>query len=178
MADETFLDPEELDHLGDFAAAPRHRTLIIVILFILVLVGAGATTVPDVRGMWYRLVKTPEPQGVAWRETLTQAVAESADSGKPLLLVFTSGAPANYTMMNEVWPAEGVRKLVSASFVPLRLELAADGGLAEELKINSAPTVVVLHKRQERARLTGFYSASALEFELQRALDAPSVIVP
>jgi len=171
MGDETYLNPEELDHLMESAGSTSYRRLALIIVIALGIIAAVCSQIPQVRGTWYRLVATQEPPSLAWRESFSLAVAEAADSHKPLLLFFADDSATSRVMLNEVWPHASIRSLGNSAFVPFRVSAANQDDLVRDFNITAMPTTLIIRDRDQQIRLTGYVSPDNLEFDLKRALN-------
>lgn len=105
----------------------------------------------------------------AYRQAVTQ--------GKPLVLIFgTSGCGFCQKLLTEVLPCDSVNRLAGRAVFAYS-EPASDksaGYIATELQIKQAPTITVIEpakgKFEERARITGYFSATQVSADLEKFL--------
>jgi thiol:disulfide interchange protein DsbD len=84
----------------------------------------------------------PPPEG--WSEDYAAALREASATGRNVLVDFyLRGCAPCKVMDRTVMTAEPVKKALS-EFVPVRLDLAAEGELADRFHVIGAPTYVAL----------------------------------
>lgn len=169
MSEEMYVDP---DAFVDTPAAPGRSSAVLLWICVFVLAGIIASQVAYVRGLWYSVFSHRDPAGVAWRNSLEDAVAEADRTGKPLLLSFVSpSSPYCSVMRREVWCDPRLRPIVASQFVPVCVEIDSQPELVADFQVRSTPTVIVLEGKEERYREQGFIAAYDLAFRLQRATE-------
>lgn len=125
---------------------------------------------PALKGLYYKSVapSVPAGQSVSWGLDLSEALARSAQKGKPVLLVFTaSWCPPCQVMKHEVWTDPAVRKLAETSYQPVLLDVDLEESrpAAQRYRVESIPTILVLDSKGEVQRHASSMSVSAtLEF--------------
>jgi thiol:disulfide interchange protein len=141
----------------------RHRSA-------LVWLAVGAVIVwmqwPMLKGTFYRLLKVPAPaDGIAWQTDFDAALAESAQTGKPLLLDFTAAwCPPCQVMKHDVWPDPEVREAITAGYIPVLLDIDAPASrpVAERYNVSAVPTIMVVAADGSVVRKSGFKSKNAM----------------
>jgi len=113
---------------------------------------------PMLKGIYYRSTGEPPPgSAVPWRSGYDAALAEAAQSGKPVLIDFSATwCPPCQVMAREVWPDAQVGKLAAARFVPVAVDVDAHPELARRYGINMIPTVVVTDASGRELRRSGY----------------------
>jgi thiol:disulfide interchange protein DsbD len=121
---------------------------------------------PMLKGMYYKTRGAEAPvSAVAWRTGLDAALAESAASGKPVLVDFTAAwCPPCQVMKHEVWPDPKVASAANERYIPLLVDVddPANAGLAEKYGIGGIPTLLVLDEKGKVLRVGGFMSAGEM----------------
>lgn len=137
------------------------------VLAALVLLAAVALW-PMVKGTYYGMVPQ-EPvspdQLPAWRESYEAALAESAESGKPVLIDFTaSWCPPCRVMEAEVWPDEGVRSAIADRVIPLKLDVdePTSSAAAQRYAVQYIPTILLVDATGTELARSGFMSADEI----------------
>jgi protein disulfide-isomerase len=101
---------------------------------------------PMLKGMFYRVIGSPAGQSsVAWRTNLNDALAESRQTGKPVLADFSAEwcGPCQ-VMKHDVWTDAAVGREVERLYVPLAVDVDANGAVAQRYGINSIPAILIL----------------------------------
>lgn len=99
---------------------------------------------------------------VAWKTDFEAALAESAKTGKPILLDFTaSWCPPCIVMKKEVWPAPEVGQAVNEQSIPLLLDvdLPQNKALAARYGVSAIPTIILVDAKGEVLRSGGYMTA-------------------
>lgn len=121
---------------------------------------------PMVKGLYYRASASPVPaDGIAWRTDLSEALGESARSGKPVLADFSATwCPPCQVMKHEVWPDARVAKAVNEGFIPVALDADAAGsrGPAQQYGVEAIPTLLALDSQGKVLRQAHFLNVAGL----------------
>ena len=127
---------------------------------------------PMLKGAYYKATDREAPaSAVAWRRGFEAALAESARTGKPVLVDFTaSWCPPCKVMKHEVWPDAEVAKAANDGYVPLLVDVddPQNAELAQRYAVRGIPTVLVLDGEGKVLR-TGAYMSKGdmLDFLLK-----------
>ena len=102
------------------------------------------------------------PRQIRWLHGERKAAALSRKTGKPLLIDFRADWCSACKMLDaDTWPDAGVRAEVAAHFVPLQIDMTADGEatkrIAERYGIVGLPTILAGTRR-----IDGFVRPAAL----------------
>jgi thiol:disulfide interchange protein len=129
---------------------------------------------PMLKGMYYKATAAEAPaSNVAWRTGFDAALAESAKTGKPVLVDFTaSWCPPCKVMKHEVWPDADVASAVNDAYVPLLVDVdePQNAEVAQKYGIRGIPTVLVLDAKGEVLKVGSFMSKrDMLDFLKQSA---------
>lgn len=118
---------------------------------------------PMLKGMYYKTTGVAAPaSAVAWRTGFEAALAESAQSGKPVLVDFTaSWCPPCKVMTHEVWPDARVASAVNDQYVPLLVDVddPRNAAVSQKYGIRSIPTILILDAGGEVLNVGSFLSA-------------------
>ena len=138
----------------------RHRGLL---LWLLVIGFIAYVQWPMFKGMYYKASGAEAPaSAVTWRTDFDAALAESARTGKPLLVDFTaSWCPPCKVMKHEVWPDGRVAALANEKYVPVLIDVdePKNAAVAGRYGVRSIPTILVLDGKGAVLRTGGFMSA-------------------
>lgn len=141
----------------------RHRSGLI---WMAVLVFIGWMQWPMIKGSFYKFFNVPAPaDGIAWRTDFTAALAESKQTGKPVLLDFSaSWCPPCQAMRHDVWPDQQVRQAVKTGYIPVLLDVDAPASqeVARRYDISSVPTIVIVDAEGHVLRQSSYMSAGAM----------------
>ena len=103
---------------------------------------------PMLKGVFYRATgATAPPDGIPWRTDFAAAVAESKQTGKPVLLDFTaSWCPPCQAMKHDTWPDAKVREVLTDKYIPVKVDVdtAVNGELSSRYAVSSIPSIVVV----------------------------------
>lgn len=115
---------------------------------------------------------------VAWHSNLRDAVSESAEQGRPMLILFTADwcgycqKMRRNTLENEV-----VARRVKEGFVPVLVDVDEAPDLAKRLRIAGLPTVLIVSPdRKVTHRIAGYKTARDFDAELATALEPPEPV--
>lgn len=105
---------------------------------------------PSLKGFVYT-VFPPEPASKdelpQWRESYEAALAESKESGKPVLIDFSAvWCPPCKVMEADVWPNQRVRDALEAHVVPLQLDVdePTSAAVSRKYGIQAIPTILLV----------------------------------
>lgn len=153
--------------------------------FVAVIVALAALTLwPMLKGVYYGMVPpAPADQLPAWRGGYGEALAESARTGRPVLIDFTaSWCPPCRVMEADVWPDADVRAAVAERVVPLQLDVdaPASAAAARRYGIQSVPTVLLVDRTGTELARGGFMSAGSMVRFIKRnaPATAPATAMP
>jgi thiol:disulfide interchange protein len=117
---------------------------------------------PMLKGMYYKATAAEAPaSAIAWRTGFDAALAESAQTGKPVLVDFTaSWCPPCKVMKHEVWPDAEVANAVNGAYVPLLVDVdePQNAEVAQKYGIRGIPTILVLDAKGDVLRVGSFMS--------------------
>lgn len=119
---------------------------------------------PMLKGTWYkRTGAVPPPSAIAWSTALDAALAESARSGRPVLVDFAADwCPPCITMKHDVWPDPEVAAAVSNGYVPLLIDVDKRPDLAARYEVVGIPNVMVLDAQGRIVAQASFLNADAM----------------
>lgn len=119
---------------------------------------------------------------VAWRHSYDQAVAESNETARPLLMFFTADwCPPCTQMKAWVFSDHGVAQTIEAGFIPVRVDLSREGlpdqFLADRYGVQAIPTILILTPDGRTISMSaGYLSKSELLTWLENAGDRYAAI--
>ncbi len=130
----------------------------------LLLVGILVWRWPLLKGYYYKFAHVAAPATtIAWRTDLTQALAESKRTGKPVLVDFNAvWCPPCLAMKHDTWTDAGVERAVTQSTVPLLVDIDQDPATASRYGIEAIPTVLMLDGDGRVLRTAGFLPPSGV----------------
>lgn len=133
---------------------------------LLLVIGLAWFLWPALKGLYYKHLSPPVPPGqsVAWRDDLANALSTSAESSRPVLLVFTAAwCPPCQVMKHEVWTDPAVRQLVESRYLPVLLDVDQPQShpAARRYEVDSIPTILVLDSQGGVTRRASTMGVSA-----------------
>ena len=130
----------------------------------LALVGLLVWRWPVLKGYYYKLADVAAPASpIAWRTNLDAALAEAKQSGKPVLVDFSAvWCPPCLAMKHDTWTDGEVARAVSASTIPVLIDIDADPATASRFGIEAIPAVLMLDGNGRVLRTEGFLPASGV----------------
>jgi thiol:disulfide interchange protein len=98
---------------------------------------------------------------VPWREDWEAGRAEARAGGKPVLVYFTAAwcGPCQ-EMKRTTWADARVAEAL-AGYVPIRIDIDKQAGLAAEYHVQSIPTMALIDEQGRVVRETGGYTDAA-----------------
>jgi len=101
---------------------------------------------------------------IAWANDLTQAKANAAATGKPILMEFSaSWCPTCRAVKRNVWPDKRVEDAVNSRTIPLAVDVDAQKELAAKYGVNGIPAFIVTDATDHvLARAEGYLSADGV----------------
>lgn len=119
---------------------------------------------PMLKGIFYRVSGSPAPaDGIAWRTDFNAALAESKQSGKPVLLDFSATwCPPCQVMKHDVWPDAKVREAVTASYIPVAVDVDSNQELASRYGIYGIPSILIVDAQGKVLKQGSFMSSNGL----------------
>jgi thiol:disulfide interchange protein len=137
-----------------------------LLLWVLLIGAIVVVQWPMLKGWYYKATNAQAPtSAVAWRTGFDAALAESAKTGKPVLVDFTaSWCPPCQVMKHEVWPDGRVASAVNDGYVPVLVDVddPKNADVAQRYGIRSIPTLVVVDAAGRVVRQGAFMSAGDL----------------
>lgn len=134
-------------------------------LLIAVAIAALFMAAPMLQGLFYTAFPpgpVPADQLPAWRDSYETALAESAATGKPVLIDFTATwCPPCKVMEARTWPDEGVRSAIAQRVIPLKLDIdqPASAAASQRYGVRTIPTILLVDADGDELARGGFMSA-------------------
>ncbi len=121
------------------------------------------------------------PDGKVQWSTSPNAAAETArTSQRPVLMYFTTGYCGYCRKLEQnTWSNDSVSNLLTASFVPLKVDGEKNANLTRTLGVQGFPTVIVLSPQGKvLERVTGYLDANKMLAKLRpvAAQSAPGIV--
>lgn len=140
----------------------------------------GGEDKPSKRKSDDRVLKGEAAKKVQWRASLPAAVAESTNTGKPLLINFFTDNNANSTKLDEeTFEDTDVIRVINLSFIAVKVDSDRHESATKEYEVDSPGTLVVARSNNEVVeRLRGFRDAATLKTDLKKALDKIDKLEP
>ena len=143
------------------------------IIFWVLILGLLIFQWPTLKGCYYGMSDSAgPPQGISWRATWETAMAESRQTGKPVLAYFTaSWCPPCRVMKHETWPNARVQEIVNERVIPLYLDVddPATTAHAERYQVSGIPTLLVLNADGRPQHAAEAVSATKMVAFIQKA---------
>lgn len=145
---------------GARAWAARHERL----LWAGLIAAALVMQWPTIKGSYYRAVDTPAPpSAIEWRTDLDEALIEARRTQKQVLVDFSADwCPPCIAMKHAVWPDAAVEQAVTASYVPVLIDVDRNDAAPARYAVRGIPTIMVLDEEGQVVRRGTFLSASAM----------------
>lgn len=154
-------DPQQSTDIPVTRERPTYRVLFWIVLLGLLV----AVQWPMFKGAYYRAVGKVPPNNIPWRADYESALAESRQTGKPVLIDFTAGwCPPCQVMLHDVWPDERVRQAVEKHAIPLMIDVddSATHSLQVRYGIDSIPTILLVDGEGRVLKNGAFMSSRGL----------------
>jgi uncharacterized protein YyaL (SSP411 family) len=116
-------------------------------IFWVALIGFALTMQwPMLKGMYYRAAGVHGPaSAIQWETSLDSALSRARQQHRLVLADFgATWCPPCLAMEHETWPDKKVASLVMDSFVPLKVDVDKNGGVAERFEVSGIPAVLLL----------------------------------
>lgn len=115
---------------------------------------------------------------VAWHTNLREAISDSGERSKPMLVMFTADwcgycqKMRRQTLENEV-----VARRIKEGFVPLLVDVDENPELAKRLRVTGLPTVLIVSPdRKVTHRIAGYKTAREFDAQLIAVLEPPEPV--
>lgn len=138
----------------------RHES----VLSTLALVGVLVWRWPILKGYYYKVAGVEaKASPIDWRTDYRAALAESARTGRPVLVDFSATwCPPCLAMKHDTWTDPAVAGAVNAGFVPLMVDIDRDPATASHYDVEAIPTILVVDAGGTVIRKAGFLPASGM----------------
>jgi protein disulfide-isomerase len=117
---------------------------------------------PMLKGAYYKATNAQAPaSAVAWRSDYAGALAESAQSGKPVLLDFTaSWCPPCKVMKHDVWPDADVATAANGGYVPVLVDVddPKNAEVAQRYGVRGIPSILIVDAKGRVLKQGAFMS--------------------
>lgn len=115
--------------------------------------------------------KEKKAEGISWMD-YNEGVKKSVEEGKPVLVDFYATWCGPCRMMDEItYEDEKVIEEILKNFIPVKVDVDKEQGLAYQYGVHSIPTIVYLDKNgNEIYRTVGYRSPSDILADMNKAL--------
>lgn len=112
---------------------------------------------------------------IQWRANLPAALADAANSGKPLFVYFYDDvSPFSKKLEEETFVDGELAARINASFIPAKVDTEKNEDATEEYAIEGPPTIAIIRYNKDTKevveRLRGFRDASTLSADLKKVV--------
>lgn len=148
--------------------------------FAALLVTLVAIQWPMLKGMVYGVAPAadiPADQLPQWRYSYEEALAESKQTGRPVLIDFTaSWCPPCRVMEREVWPDQKVRDTIDDRVIPLKLDVdePSTAPASARYQITYIPTLLLVDGNGNTLARSGFMDAGTIVQFIRDHAPAPA----